>query len=486
MKRATIALASLVLGVPHLGCTRYSEKAHGDYLEYPESYPSSGREVPAPRSDEPRLDAEDVEQIEEMSEALPSYESFGDPVLTALIQRALEASPNVAATVSRIRMARAVADQARAARFPVVMATAAATRSSAIQVFGRVDVRAINLSLPIRWELDLYGRYASEHRAAKDLAEASELDYEAMQISLMASVAEAYMDLVGVRAERALVEEQLATNTQYLDLVTLRYETGLASIVDVHQQRQQVATLEAQRDLLEGEEAVTANALMIIVGDTSGNLDTGNRDTLPEVGEPPPQGVPAALFERRPDVRAAALRIEAADKRVRAAIVAQLPAVRLEFTPGYVTQRVESSSGLFGGTVSGFQWTASAAADVAVFNGLLGPATAELRRAEVDQAVANYRQAFQNALIEVENAVVLDHQQRQAIENLERQVQFAEETLNSARERYQAGLSDFLPVLTALRTKQAAEQGLLAAKRNLVQLRIQLFRALGGVLEPEN
>jgi outer membrane protein, multidrug efflux system len=488
MKRSAIGLLAIALGASHAGCRTYSEKHHEAALEHPESYPSAGGEdAPRARRDEGvELDEREVAQLEAMSAALPSYETFEDPVLVSLIERALESSPNVATTLSRIRLARAMADQARAARFPVVMATGALTRASSIQVFGRVDVSSVSLALPIRWELDLYGRFASEHRAAKDLAEASELDFEAMRITLTASVTDAYMDLVGVRAERALIDEQRETNERYLELVTLRFETGLASAVDVHQQRQQVASLEAQQDLLDGQEAVSVNALMLIIGETERLLDTGTRDKLPIIGEPPPQGVPAALFERRPDLRAAALRIEASDKLVRAAIVAQLPAVRVEFTPGYISQRVEADSGFFGGTFSGFQWTASAAMDVAVFNGLLGPATARARRAEVDQAVATYRQTFQNALVEVENAVVLDRQQRQAIQNLERQVQYATDTLNAARDRYQAGLSDFLPVLTALRSKQAAEQGLLAAHRNLVQLRIQLFRALGGVLERED
>jgi outer membrane protein, multidrug efflux system len=485
---AAVGLVALLAGATHSGCRSYADKQHGSYLDAPESYPSSGGEIARDTArDVGELEQSEVAQLEAISAALPSYESFNDPVLVALIERALESSPNVATTLARIRLARAMADQARAARFPVVMASGALTRSSVIQgALGRVDISAVSVSLPIRWELDLYGRFASEHRAAKDLAEASELDFEAMQISLAASVAEAYMDLVGVRAERTLVDEQLETNSQYLELVRLRFETGLASAVDVHQQRQQVASLEAQRDLLEGQEAVSVNALMLIVGETEVLLDTGTRDKLPTIGEPPPHGVPASLFERRPDVRAAALRIEANDKRVRAAIVAQLPAVRVEFTPGYVSQRADAA--IFGGpsTASGFQWTASAAMDVAIFNGLLGPATTNARRAEVDQAVAAYRQTFQNALIEVENSVVLDRQQRQAIANLERQLRFAEDTLTAARDRYQAGLSDFLPVLTALRTKQAAEQGLLAAHSNLVQLRIQLFRALGGVLERED
>lgn len=120
--------------------------------------------------------------------------------------------------------------------------------------------------------------------------------------------------------------------------------------------------------------------------------------------------------------------------------------------------------------------------DVAVFDGLLGPAIARARRAEVDEALALYQQLFQSAIVEVENSIALEEQQRRALDNLERQREFAVEMLESSKERYQAGLSDFLPVLTALRTLQQTEQGILNARRNLLTIQVQRYRALGGVI----
>lgn len=120
--------------------------------------------------------------------------------------------------------------------------------------------------------------------------------------------------------------------------------------------------------------------------------------------------------------------------------------------------------------------------DVAVFDGLLGPAIARARRAEVDEALALYQQLFQSAIVEVENSIALEEQQRRALDNLERQREFAVQMLESSKERYQAGLSDFLPVLTALRTLQQTEQGILNARRNLLTIQVQRYRALGGVI----
>lgn len=480
----------LSLAVALTGCRSYAERAHGEDLLVPKPESSSGAE----RDGEDHTGGDEERQTirfkdaREEAEVELGYPSFGDPILANLIERAFESSHNISATLARIRLAWAMADQARAARFPVVMANASALRASMIQgPLGRVETTSFTVSLPIRWELDLYGRFASEHLAAKDMARASELDFEAMRISLAATITEAYLGLIAVRAERALLDEQLEVNQQYLELVELRYESGIASAVDVHQQGQQVAALESQRDLLEGQETVAKNALHLLLGITGETVDLGDRDEFPVLDDAPQVSIPFELFERRPDIRAAAMRIEAYDRRVRSAITAQLPSLRLEFTPGYTAIRAISdfSASLPGGGTdfrTGFQWTAGASMDVAVFDGLLGPATARARRAEVDEALAVYKQLFQSAIVEVENSVALDEQQRRALENLERQRGFAIDMLESSKERYQAGLSDFLPVLTALRTLQQTEQGILNARRNLLTVQVQLYRALGGVI----
>lgn len=476
------------------GCRSYAERTHGEDLLYPTTVPSSGAEKSPAREDATEGVDEDererirFEDLRESSELDLRYPSFGDPVLARLIERGLESSHDIAATLARIRLAWAMADQARAARFPVVSANASALRASVIQgPLGRVETTSFTVSLPIRWELDLYGRFASEHLAAKDMARASELDFEAMRISLAATIAEAYIGLIAVRAERALLDEQLEVNRQYLELVELRYQSGIASAVDVHQQNQQVAALESQRDLLEGQETVSKNAIHLLLGITGESIDLGDRMDFPIIEDAPELSIPLELFERRPDIRAAAMRVEAYDRRVRAAIAAQLPSLRLEFTPGYTAIRAISdfSASLPGGGRdfrTGVQWTAGASMDVAVFDGLLGPAIARARRAEVDEALALYQQLFQSAIVEVENSIALEEQQRRALDNLERQREFAVQMLESSKERYQAGLSDFLPVLTALRTLQQTEQGILNARRNLLTIQVQRYRALGGVI----
>jgi NodT family efflux transporter outer membrane factor (OMF) lipoprotein len=349
----------------------------------------------------------------------------------------------------------------------------------------------VGFSVPVTYEVDLFGRYASSHRSARLDAAATERDAEAVAISISAQTAEAYFDLVEVRARRALLTAQVATNASYLELVTFRFERGLTSAVDVHQQRQLVAGTEAQLSLVAGEEAVVENQLAVLVGVPPGRTFAEGEATLPELPAAPAVGAPAELLARRPDLLAADLRLRAADARVASAVRATLPALQLSFTPGYTIARTTFSNGaasefLNQDIVRGYSWSAGGTLNVPLFDGLVGVAVTRERRAQVDEALANYRDAYLAALVEVENAVALERQQRENIAHLEQQVEYAGATLEATQGRYRAGLSDYLPVLTALRTEQEAQLRLLAARRQLVSHRLQLYRALGAAIDVES
>ncbi len=472
------------------GCATYVERSHGSTLV---AAPERFDRGPAPRAETP-AGAEAVAEAaetEQAPDAPPPASSptawgtaLGDPALDAVLAEAVEVNFDVKAAILRVDQAIAVARQVRSARFPTIGAEGHGTYSSFVRPpFGRGRTWEVGFSLPVRYEVDLFGRYAVEHRAARLDAEAQERDAEAIAITVAAQVAEAWFDLVETRARRTLLQTQLATNQRYLEVVTLRFERGLTSVLDVNQQQQLVATTEAELALVDGEEAVVENELAILLGAAPDRRFAAAGAQLPELPAAPDAGVPADLLERRPDLHAAHLRVRAADERVAAAIRDQLPSLELTFTPGYTITRSRFSGSSTGSlpqnTQRGVTWVAGGSITVPIFDGLLGPSITAERRARVEELVASYRQTFLSALVEVENAIVLERQQRVNIAQLERQLEFANATLEAAQTRYRAGLSDYLPVLTALRAQQQVELGLLAARRQLVSQRIQLYRALG-------
>src|SRR5690606_22122303 len=155
-------------------------------------------------------------------------------------------------------------------------------------------------------------------------------DAEAIAISLASEVAEAWFDIIAQRSQYKLISEQITTNETYLELVRLRFEKGLASALDVYQQRQQLVTTQAQLRLIEAAIRLFEHRLAILIGKPPREVTTDSGDVLPALPEAVPgTGLPVALLDRRPDVRAARRRVESADYRVAVAVADRLPALRL-------------------------------------------------------------------------------------------------------------------------------------------------------------
>jgi multidrug efflux system outer membrane protein len=483
MMRGTILilLTSMLAG----GCNYTKETEVPPPIEVPDTY-SEGAEVPPP----PKHEAEPVRDVR-------WWRSMGDPTLTALIEEALRRNQSVKAGWARVRQARFIANQVRAARMPQIALNGGYSIGKSIQAFGEVRAQQGVGSLPVSYEVDLFARRAREHQGAKLDAQAARLDQEALAIAISAEVAEAWFDSVNSRIEVAVVTEQLGTDLKFLELVELRYREGLNSAVDVHQQRQRVASQRALLAMADAQMELTDQRLSVLLGEAPGREFPLDDKVLPDIGPTPELEVPATLLKARPDIQAMQKRVEAEDRRLSAAIGARLPQIVLDFTPSYTWLNSEISGTDASGnpfpesSVNGWTWNAGAHFSVPVFDGLRGWSAIKTQRAVSDQLLEQYAETILIALLEVESSLVLERQERLRIQYLEEEFRLANITLEATRDRYRAGLSDFLPVLTSLATRQLSELQLVSSRRQLVSYRVQLYRALGGAWpeefgEPEN
>lgn len=409
---------------------------------------------------------------------------YDDPTLHALVEQALATNVSLRSGFAAIEHARALEDQARAAQLPRVAAQGSAGYNRSITAFGSGNSWRLDASLPVSYEVDFFARHRASRRAASEDRSASELDAAALAISTSAQVAEAWYALVEARRRKAVLAEQHRIDETYLELVRLRFARGLASAVDVHQQRQQVAGSAAELEGVDATIEVLRQQLAILLGTPAAELGPLPQDAeFPELGPSPAPGVPASAVWGRPDVRAAQRRVQASDWRVGAAIASRLPTVTLNLTPGYTWSRNEFSiAGMPPRPTTTHGWTLNAGASLSVplFDGFAGRGRVDQQRALLQRQVEALAQTVLTALLEVESAIVQERQQARTVALLEAQAEIAEQTLQSARDRYRAGLSDFLPVLAALKAQHGVELRLLAARRQLVSRRIQLHRALGG------
>lgn len=407
---------------------------------------------------------------------------FNSDDLDALIEEALTRNFSLQEAEARLRQAAAQARRDRALLYPELDVSAGGSyrredspspneRNPGNDTF---ETERYNLGLLISsYEVDLWGRVRSLAGASRLQAEASREDFNTAAMTVSAAVAENWIRLVASDAQLRLVRDQLKTSRTVLDLLQLRFRNGLSSALDVYQQEQVVAELAAGIPLIEAQIAALQHQLAVLVGKPPA-ADLGPvADTLPDPDPRPSAGLPADLLARRPDIRAAGLRLRAADQRVAAARADRLPALRITAGAQYESGELDS---LFD------NWILNLSAN------LVGPVfDAGRRRAEVDRSVAvaderlaAYRGAVYRAVQEVEDALVREDKQIEHVAGVKRQTDVASKALDEAQMRYRNGLNDYLPVLTQILAVQRLERDLISKTAEAYLFRVALCRALGG------
>ena len=176
----------------------------------------------------------------------------------------------------------------------------------------------------------------------------------------------------------------------------------------------------------------------------------------------------------RPDLRAARVRVAAADERVGAALADHLPSFRLQASIGAGAQS-------FSDLLDRWIWSLTSSVVLPLIDGGRRAAEVDRARAAMSGLLVNFKATYLRALGEVEDALTLERTEADRLAHLGRELAAAKTLLDETRTRYLEGLSDYLPVLNAIQSHQRAERTWLTAARTRLSHRVRLYRALGGV-----
>ena len=415
------------------------------------------------------------------------WEAFATPALDRQVELALAGNLELGQAWARLDQASALARQAAAGQWPEISLTAGLGRLQSVFSAGppigtrSVQTDRVPLTVGAAYEVDLWRRIASLKRGAVLDSEASRQDLESIAMTLAAQVVETWFTLAEQHSRIDLLQAQLRAGGTFLELTELRFAQGLASALDVYQQRQQVAATRSELPAARASRAVARNQLAVLLGRSPGMDLEDDARALPVMPPLPPTGLTADLLARRPDVRSAQLRVASADHRVAAAIAARLPALRIGGDTGLESHDINELDNMLDYWV----WSIMANLTWPVFDGGRRKAEVDRTRAVVAERLAAFGQTVLVAVREVEDALVQEHEQLQLVRDLQRQTELARSTLREARMRYMNGLSDYLPVLTALQSLQVLERSELTARHRLLSFRVQLYRSLGGAWTSE-
>lgn len=396
--------------------------------------------------------------------------SLADSELNGLMEQAFAGNLDLKAAWSRLEQARAQVRIAGAALWPTFDGELSARRS---WLSGQDDVSRFGAAVVAGYEIDLWGRIRSEQDAAILDAAAAAEDLQTAAISLSAQLATTWYQVLEQESQRAIVQQQLRTNGQLLELINLQFRTGQVGIADVLQQRQLVESSRGELAKISAQREVLRQQLALLIGVPRDDLELDRLPGFPELSPLPKTGVPVDMVQRRPDIRSAWNRLQAADRRLAVAIAERFPRLSLSGELG-------SEAGTIGDLFE--DWLASLAGN------LVGPiidqgrrrAVVDRERATVNELLHGYGQSVLEALSEVEVALARETEQRRYLAQLEIQEALAEQANRRIRDRYVNGDDDYQRVLTGLLSLQGLQRSRLSAQRQLYEYRIQLCRALAG------
>lgn len=409
------------------------------------------------------------------------WQSFQDPQLDALVQRALAGNPSLKLAAARVQKAQAAVSGVQAADQPQVGAGFDATRQRFTKnglypppLGGAMETTA-DLQLQLGWEIDFFGRNRAALQSALGSQRAAEAEARAARDVLAANVARTYVQLGRLQAQRDVAQRTLSQRSQTLDLIRQRVQAGLDTNVELRQGEGALPEMRQQIEALEEQIALSRHALAALTVQAPDALD-GLSVPLQNVRALAlPSAVPADLLGRRADIEAARQRVEAATQGMKSARAEFYPSVNLMAFAGF------SSFGLNRLLEAGSQqYGVGPAVHLPIFDAGRLRANYRGKAADVDAAVESYNSAVLDAVHEVADSLssvqAVDRQQREQ----EQAAEAAERAYDLASQRYKAGLGTFLTVLTAETNVLAQRRSAADLKARALDAQVLLMRALGG------
>ncbi|HEY0201839.1 MAG TPA: efflux transporter outer membrane subunit [Burkholderiaceae bacterium] len=403
---------------------------------------------------------------------------FPDQRLQRLIGIALENNRDLRIAVLNIEQARAQFQISRADQFPTVNAAASATRQPNTTNGQYANSFSVGLAVSA-WEIDFFGRLAALKEQALAQYLATEEGRKATQISLVASVATGWFNLLADEELLDISRRTLATREESIKLAKLRLDNGVASELDY---RQAEGLTEAARATLAQQlrqRALDENALALLLGqqlpsdirDSTPGAQLAALAPLPSV----PAGLPSDLLVRRPDIRQAEQQLIAANASIGAARAAFFPRIALTAQAGTVSDEL---SGLF----KGGSWAFSLAPQVAlpIFDAGRNKAGLESAQAGRDIAVAQYEKTIQTAFREVSDALAGEATLGEQLRAQRAQAEAESKRLQLSDLRYRNGVASYLDLLDAQRSLFATQQSVVQTRFAQLQNQVTLYKTLGG------
>jgi len=477
LKRTDFLLCALLIGVAGLTACTVGPNYKRPAVDVPGTYRGSVSEEEAKASPIPSTVMQSAQQPSSSLGDEKWWEVFQDPQLQTLIRTALKNNYDVRIAATRVLQAQAQLGITRADQLPSLSGggNISSQQSPQIGPIPAYEVTQGQLTASAAYNLDFWGKYRRATQAARATLLANEWAQKEVTSTLVADLATAYFQLRELDLELEISKRTFASRSDSLHLTTTLEEHGIDSLLDVRQSEQLVYTAATEIPDFERQIALQENAISILLGKKPGNIPRGLRLTEEPHSPEVPAGLPSSLLERRPDIREAEQSLIAANAQIGVARAAYFPQISLTGSAGYESPAL---SNLFTGPAG--IWDLAASVTQPIFEGGRLKSNVRLAEAQHEQMFLTYQQTIQGAFRDVSNGLVSYRKNREFRVQQEHLLESAQDAARLSEERFKAGTTDYLEVMTNETNSFSAELGLAQAQANELIALVQIYQALGG------
>lgn len=408
---------------------------------------------------------------------------FNDPALSDLIERARAGNLDLRQAEARVREARAQRGIAKAALFPTVGASAAASRTTSSKQAGDGSTSDFySAGFDASWELDVFGGKRRALESATASWQSSEESLRDVLVSLLAEVALNYVEVRSYQELVSITESNVLTRSETYDITRWRREAGLTTELDEAQGRLSLEQARAQVPTLRTSLEQAKYRLAVLLGEPPGALNEQLAEAKPVPGAPAEvaAGMPADLLRRRPDVRAAERALAAQTAQIGVAKAARYPNFSLLGSLGVESLQFAD---LYTGSARAAQGLAKAA--WTLFDGGAIRQNIKVQTARQEAALSYYESTVLTALKDVESALVAYANEQTRRHSLAEAVKSGQSAFALARDQYTSGLVSFQTVLDTQQSLLLVQDQLALSEANVTSDLISLYKALGGGWTPQ-
>lgn len=410
------------------------------------------------------------------------WKSFGDATLDSLISEGENNNFDVRVAMRRMEIARQAVSRAKSGYYPTVEFNGGWTKSRTSGAMTEHSAPASTMSywdlgLNASWQIDVFGKITSQVKQSKAAWHASRAQHAAAMVTMAAQIATTYFQLRTYQAEKAVTEEQIKSQAEVVKIVEARYETGLASKLDLSQARTVYYSSVATLPELELSIGTSINALAVLTGTTpeAMRIRLSSPAGMPDYRQVVAVRVPMELLRRRPDIAEAEYTL--------AGYAAALGIAKKEFLPvlsisGSIGTQAHRGSDLFKN--NSFTYSIAPVLSWTLFDGFARKAALAEARETMMEGIESYNLTVSTAVEEVDNAMLSYTEALNHIAALEQVRNQSAESFKLSLDLYKGGLEGFYNVVDAQLNLINYSNSLVASHGAALAALVNLYEALGG------